>query len=95
MGEGVGATLRRTIACSNCGKPRYVCVGDTDELACAGAMNFERKHGVCLSCEHERYAADPTHRPCPQREARGVPARNFIGAHFEERRAVLARYREN
>jgi hypothetical protein len=53
MGEGVGATLTRTIACSKCGKTRHVCVADTDEVACASVMNFERKHGTCSHCERE------------------------------------------
>jgi hypothetical protein len=66
MREGVEATLTRTIACTKCGKLRHVCVADKNEVACATAMNFERKHGICPRCEREGSAANPTYRRCPQ-----------------------------
>ena len=52
MGDRVEATLTRTIACSKCGRMRHVCIADKNDAACLSSMNFERKHGICRSCEH-------------------------------------------
>jgi hypothetical protein len=60
MGDGVEATLTRTIACSKCGKMRHVCVADKNDAACLSGMNFERKYGICRTCEQEWYESKET-----------------------------------
>jgi hypothetical protein len=55
MGNTVGATLTKTIECSNCKRVRHVCVADENESKCLSAMNYEVKHGLCGHCEDAGY----------------------------------------